>query len=72
MNGAHRWHNYMKTPNEIKLEEAAVLHYTCSSSILTSGISFKYSNESRSITLLNRDMGHFLVLLAKLGKTSLD
>ncbi|XP_058107189.1 glycosyltransferase-like KOBITO 1 [Magnolia sinica] len=27
-NGAHRWHNYMKTPNEIKLEEAAVLHYT--------------------------------------------
>ncbi|CAK8543152.1 unnamed protein product [Lathyrus sativus] len=25
--GAHRWHNYMKTPNEIKLE-AAVLHYT--------------------------------------------
>ncbi|KAH6803458.1 elongation defective 1 protein / ELD1 protein [Perilla frutescens var. frutescens] len=29
-NGAHRWHNYMKTPNEIKLEEAAVLHYTYS------------------------------------------
>ncbi|KAK3021334.1 hypothetical protein RJ639_047077 [Escallonia herrerae] len=27
-NGAHRWHNYMKTPNEIKLDEAAVLHYT--------------------------------------------
>ncbi|KAG4927824.1 hypothetical protein JHK85_054310 [Glycine max] len=27
-NGAHRWHNYMKAPNEIKLEEAAVLHYT--------------------------------------------
>ncbi|KAK8958433.1 hypothetical protein KSP40_PGU013632 [Platanthera guangdongensis] len=27
-NGAHRWHNYMKPPNEIKLEEAAVLHYT--------------------------------------------
>lgn len=29
-NGAHRWHNYMKTPNEIKFEEAAVLHYTYS------------------------------------------
>ncbi|EEF49616.1 N-acetyltransferase, putative [Ricinus communis] len=29
-NGAHRWHNYMKTPNEVKLEEAAVLHYTYS------------------------------------------
>ncbi|KAL6906298.1 hypothetical protein ACP4OV_003899 [Aristida adscensionis] len=27
-NGAHRWHNYAKVPNEIKLEEAAVLHYT--------------------------------------------
>ncbi|XVE95864.1 hypothetical protein REPUB_Repub02eG0171000 [Reevesia pubescens] len=27
-NGAHRWHNYMKTPNEIKLDEASVLHYT--------------------------------------------
>ncbi|URE36083.1 60S ribosomal protein L37a [Musa troglodytarum] len=27
-NGAHRWHNYMKIPNEIKLDEAAVLHYT--------------------------------------------
>ncbi|XP_030493701.2 glycosyltransferase-like At2g41451 [Cannabis sativa] len=27
-NGAHRWHNYMKTPHEIKLEEAAILHYT--------------------------------------------
>eukprot|EP00252_Welwitschia_mirabilis_P021801 TRINITY_DN5703_c0_g1_i1.p1 TRINITY_DN5703_c0_g1~~TRINITY_DN5703_c0_g1_i1.p1 ORF type:complete len:533 (-),score=84.77 TRINITY_DN5703_c0_g1_i1:375-1973(-) len=27
-NGAHRWHNYMKTPVEVKLEEAAVLHYT--------------------------------------------
>ncbi|KAJ6870435.1 hypothetical protein NC652_036165 [Populus alba x Populus x berolinensis] len=27
-NGAHRWHNYMKTPNEVKLDEAAVLHYT--------------------------------------------
>ncbi|XP_044504739.1 glycosyltransferase-like At3g57200 [Mangifera indica] len=26
--GAHRWHNYMKNPNEIKLDEAAVLHYT--------------------------------------------
>ncbi|KAL5654197.1 hypothetical protein ACJX0J_033516, partial [Zea mays] len=26
-NGAHRWHNYMKSPNEIKLEEAAILHY---------------------------------------------
>ena len=23
-NGAHRWHNYMKTPNEIKLEEATL------------------------------------------------
>ncbi|KAG9444756.1 hypothetical protein H6P81_016096 [Aristolochia fimbriata] len=29
-NGAHRWHNYMKTPNEIKLDEAAILHYTYS------------------------------------------
>ncbi|KAL5543661.1 hypothetical protein UlMin_007445 [Ulmus minor] len=37
-NGAHRWHNYMKTPNygiycernNIKLDEAAVLHYTYS------------------------------------------
>ncbi|KAJ7556747.1 hypothetical protein O6H91_05G096500 [Diphasiastrum complanatum] len=29
-NGAHRWHNYMKTPKEIKLDEAAVLHYTYS------------------------------------------
>ncbi|CAA6672992.1 unnamed protein product [Spirodela intermedia] len=29
-NGAHRWHNYMRTPNEIKLEEAAVLHFTYS------------------------------------------
>ncbi|KAL2898407.1 Glycosyltransferase-like KOBITO 1 [Bienertia sinuspersici] len=29
-NGAHRWHNYMKTPNEIKFDEAAVLHYTYS------------------------------------------
>ncbi|KAL8154322.1 hypothetical protein V2J09_012082 [Rumex salicifolius] len=29
-NGAHRWHNYMKTPNEVKLEEAAVLHFTYS------------------------------------------
>ncbi|KAK8570779.1 hypothetical protein V6N13_103183 [Hibiscus sabdariffa] len=29
-NGAHRWHNYMKLPNEIKLDEAAVLHYTYS------------------------------------------
>ncbi|KAI9398613.1 hypothetical protein POPTR_003G202900v4 [Populus trichocarpa] len=29
-NGAHRWHNYMKTPNEVKFEEAAVLHYTYS------------------------------------------
>ncbi|XP_061963254.1 glycosyltransferase-like At3g57200 [Populus nigra] len=27
-NGTHRWHNYMKTPNEVKLEEAAVLYYT--------------------------------------------
>ncbi|XP_010525508.2 PREDICTED: uncharacterized protein LOC104803289 [Tarenaya hassleriana] len=27
-NGAHRWHNYMKSPDEIKLDEAAVLHYT--------------------------------------------
>ncbi|KAJ8646280.1 hypothetical protein MRB53_008028 [Persea americana] len=27
-NGAHRWYNYMKSPNEIKHEEAAVLHYT--------------------------------------------
>ncbi|XAR69897.1 hypothetical protein NMG60_11001655 [Bertholletia excelsa] len=27
-NGAHRWHNYMKTPKEIKFDEAAVLHYT--------------------------------------------
>ncbi|KAF8376715.1 hypothetical protein HHK36_031617 [Tetracentron sinense] len=27
-NGAHRWHNYIKAPKEIKLEEAAVLHYT--------------------------------------------
>ncbi|KAH7299237.1 hypothetical protein KP509_24G001800 [Ceratopteris richardii] len=27
-NGAHRWNNYMKTPKEIKFEDAAVLHYT--------------------------------------------
>ncbi|KDP26203.1 hypothetical protein JCGZ_22449 [Jatropha curcas] len=27
-NGAHRWHNYIKVPNEIKFDEAAVLHYT--------------------------------------------
>ncbi|KAK8593162.1 hypothetical protein V6N13_043228 [Hibiscus sabdariffa] len=27
-NGAHRWHNYKTVPNEIKLDEAAVLHYT--------------------------------------------
>ncbi|KAI5080090.1 hypothetical protein GOP47_0005569 [Adiantum capillus-veneris] len=27
-NGAHRWHNYMKNPKEIKFEEAAVLHFT--------------------------------------------
>jgi len=27
-NGAHRWHNYAKQPNEIKFDEAAVLHYT--------------------------------------------
>ncbi|CAN0890503.1 Glycosyltransferase-like KOBITO 1 [Linum grandiflorum] len=27
-NGAHRWHNYKKSPNEVKFEEAAVLHYT--------------------------------------------
>ncbi|PWZ13993.1 Glycosyltransferase-like KOBITO 1 [Zea mays] len=26
-NGAHSWHNYMKSPNEIKLEEATILHY---------------------------------------------
>ncbi|CAA0837918.1 Glycosyltransferase-like KOBITO 1, partial [Striga hermonthica] len=26
--GAHRWHNYMKTPNKVKVEEGAVLHYT--------------------------------------------
>lgn len=29
-NGAHRWHNYMKAPREIKMDEAAVLHYTYS------------------------------------------
>ncbi|KAK9664412.1 hypothetical protein RND81_14G039700 [Saponaria officinalis] len=29
-NGAHRWHNYRKTPKEIKMDEAAVLHYTYS------------------------------------------
>ncbi|XP_021741097.1 glycosyltransferase-like At2g41451 [Chenopodium quinoa] len=29
-NGAHRWHNYDKTPKEVKMEEAAVLHYTYS------------------------------------------
>ncbi|KAL9237937.1 hypothetical protein vseg_012428 [Gypsophila vaccaria] len=29
-NGAHRWYNYMKSPKEIKLDEAAVLHYTYS------------------------------------------
>ncbi|CAO2831667.1 unnamed protein product [Amaranthus hypochondriacus] len=29
-NGAHRWHNYVKHPQEIKMEEAAVLHYTYS------------------------------------------
>ncbi|KAL2923441.1 hypothetical protein RDABS01_014932 [Bienertia sinuspersici] len=29
-NGAHRWHNYMNAPTELKLEEAAVLHYTYS------------------------------------------
>ncbi|KAL6498486.1 Glycosyltransferase-like KOBITO 1 [Orobanche hederae] len=31
-NGAHRWHNYMKSPTygEIKSKEAAVLHYTYS------------------------------------------
>ncbi|XP_057543798.1 glycosyltransferase-like At3g57200 isoform X3 [Amaranthus tricolor] len=29
-NGAHRWHNYVKRPKEIKMEEAAVLHYTYS------------------------------------------
>ncbi|GMJ02342.1 KOBITO, ABA INSENSITIVE 8, ELONGATION DEFECTIVE 1 [Hibiscus trionum] len=29
-NGAHRWHNYVKRPIEIKLDEAAVLHYTYS------------------------------------------
>ncbi|KAM7270355.1 hypothetical protein ACFE04_029569 [Oxalis oulophora] len=27
-NGAHRWHNYMRSPKEVKLDEAAVLHYT--------------------------------------------
>ncbi|CAA7060569.1 unnamed protein product [Microthlaspi erraticum] len=27
-NGAHRWHNYKKSVNEVKLDEAAVLHYT--------------------------------------------
>ncbi|XP_076958418.1 glycosyltransferase-like At2g41451 [Bidens hawaiensis] len=27
-NGAHRWNNYKKTPKEIKLDDAAVLHYT--------------------------------------------
>ncbi|GMH20179.1 hypothetical protein Nepgr_022020 [Nepenthes gracilis] len=29
-NGAHRWHNYMKIPNEMRLDEAAILHYTYS------------------------------------------
>ncbi|XP_021853506.1 glycosyltransferase-like At2g41451 isoform X2 [Spinacia oleracea] len=29
-NGAHRWHNYNQTPKELKMEEAAVLHYTYS------------------------------------------
>ncbi|XP_071687389.1 glycosyltransferase-like At2g41451 [Rutidosis leptorrhynchoides] len=27
-NGAHRWYNYMKQPNQITLDEAAILHYT--------------------------------------------
>ncbi|VFQ91153.1 unnamed protein product [Cuscuta campestris] len=27
-NGAHRWHNYMNSPSEVKLDEGAVLHYT--------------------------------------------
>eukprot|EP00850_Spirogloea_muscicola_P018788 SM000176S03119 [mRNA] locus=s176:29881:34134:- [translate_table: standard] len=27
-NGAHRWHNYHKSPKEHKFSEAAVLHYT--------------------------------------------
>ena len=27
-NGAHRFHNYLKTPVEVKAKEAAVLHYT--------------------------------------------
>ncbi|KAK9069242.1 hypothetical protein SSX86_013358 [Deinandra increscens subsp. villosa] len=27
-NGAHRWNNYRKHPNEIKFDDAAVLHYT--------------------------------------------
>nr|XP_043609622.1 glycosyltransferase-like At2g41451 [Erigeron canadensis] len=27
-NGAHRWHNYIKTPNQVVFDEAAVLHYT--------------------------------------------
>ncbi|XP_019082317.1 PREDICTED: glycosyltransferase-like At2g41451 [Camelina sativa] len=29
-NGAHRWNNYMKNPNVMELEEAAILHYTYS------------------------------------------
>ncbi|CAI5985248.1 unnamed protein product [Closterium sp. NIES-64] len=27
-NGAHGWHHYMKVPKEVKLMEAAVLHFT--------------------------------------------
>ncbi|XP_065857240.1 glycosyltransferase-like At3g57200 [Euphorbia lathyris] len=27
-NGAHRWHNYMKSPRELKLDEGAILHFT--------------------------------------------
>nr|GEZ62684.1 glycosyltransferase-like At2g41451 [Tanacetum cinerariifolium] len=27
-NGAHRWYNYKKIPNEVMFHEAAVLHYT--------------------------------------------
>ena len=42
------------------------------SSMNASGISFKCFSHSRCISLLNRDMGHFLVSLAKLGKNSLD
>ncbi|KAL9411634.1 hypothetical protein AB3S75_045271 [Citrus x aurantiifolia] len=27
-NGAHRWHNYMKNPIEIKMDDVVVMHYT--------------------------------------------